>query len=238
MVRALSAPVRPLPSARFRWAWTPRPPAAVWQWCRVYHRGVHTPDGVSFRSYGPLYRFDHHHAATPPREDEAGREILYVGEDLATSACEVFGEAGVATICPNYRVSIVAPTGTVSVFDLAERGAAMAIGALPSLAVGNETRALTQLWARAIYEDKPAGRAIYGVRYLSAYNGGFSLALWDCADRVEIVRDSAGEFQDLPLSDPRVLNRLQVQLRQRRIAVTTVAESDCAQCRRESASHE
>ncbi|WP_330220362.1 RES family NAD+ phosphorylase [Mycolicibacterium llatzerense] len=158
--------------------------------------------------------------------------MLYVGEDLATSACEVFGEAGVAAICPNYRVSILAPTRTVSLFDLTAPGAAMTIGALPSLAAGNETRTLTQQWARAIYEDKPAGRAIYGVRYLSAYNSGYALALWDCADRVETVSDSGGAVQDLPLADPRILNRLQVQLRQRRIAVTTVAESDCAVCRR------
>lgn len=230
MVRALSAPVRPLPPARFRWAWPPRPPAAAWQWCRVYHRGPHTPDGVTFRSFGPLHRFDHHHAAASPRADESGREILYVGEDLVTSACEAFGEAGVAAICPNYRVSIVAPTRTVSMFDLTAPGAAMTIGALPSLAAGNETRTLTQQWARAIYEDKPAGRSIYGVRYLSAYNSGYALALWDCADRVQIVSDPAEELQDLPLADPRILNRLQVQLRQRRIAVTTVAESDCAVC--------
>lgn len=204
----------------------------------MYHRGEHAPDGVTFRSYGPLYRFDHHHAAVEACVDESGREILYVGGDLATSACEVFGEAGVAAICPNYRVSIVAPTRTVSLFDLTEPGAAMTIGALPSLAVGDETRELTQQWARAIYEDKPAGRAIFGVRYVSAYNGGFSLALWDCADRVEIVRDAAGELQDLPLSDPRVLGRLQVQLPRRQITVTTVAEADCATCQRDSAPHE
>jgi hypothetical protein len=198
----------------------------------VYHRSAHTPDGVTFRSFGPLSRLDHHHPADPPCVDESGREILYVGEDLATSACEVFGEARVAAICPNYRVTIVAPTRTVSLFDLTAPGAAMAIGALPSLAVGHEPRALTQQWARAVFEDKPAGRAIFGVRYQSAYNSGCSLALWNCSDKVQIVRDAAGQVQDLPLADPRILNRLQVQMRQRRIAVTTVSESDCAGCQR------
>ena len=46
----------------------------------------------------------------PPRRHPVvvttGRRILYVGEDLATSACEVFGDAGIAAICPNYRVAI------------------------------------------------------------------------------------------------------------------------------------
>ena len=70
----------------------------------------YTPDGVTFRRYGPAARFDHHHPADPPVVDTTGRRILYVGEDLATSACEVFGDAGIAAICPNYRVAIIAPT--------------------------------------------------------------------------------------------------------------------------------
>jgi hypothetical protein len=74
---------------------------------------------------------------------------------LATSACEVFGDAGIAAICPSYRVAIIAPTSTRAMFNLAAKGAAMAIGALPALGDGNEARALTQQWARAIYEDNP-----------------------------------------------------------------------------------
>jgi hypothetical protein len=165
-----------------------------------------------------------------PKVDETGRRILYVGEDLATSACEVFGEAGVATICPRYRVSIVAPIRTLPLFDLARRGAALAIGALPALADGSEARSLTQQWARGIFEDQPAGPDVCGVRYRTAYNFGYSLALWDCDDSVEVVRDAAGRIQDLPLDDARVLGRLQVQMRKRRIDVTTVSEDRCVLC--------
>ena len=106
----------------------------------------------------------------------------------------------------------------------------MQIGALPALSTGNERRALTQQWARAIFEDQPAGPTVRGVRYRSAYNDGISLALWDCDDDVRIVR--AGGLQDLPLADPRLLGRLQVALSGRRINVTTVPEDDCALCRR------
>ncbi|WP_240744043.1 RES family NAD+ phosphorylase [Mycobacterium paragordonae] len=186
---------------------------------------------MAFRPFGPLYRLDHHHESNPPRIDATGRRILYVGVDLATSASEVFGEAGVAAVCPNYRVSIVMPTVPLPLFDLASAGAAMAIGALPSLADGNESRKLTQQWARAIYEDQPAGPDVCGVRYRSAYNYGYSVALWDCDERVEIVRDGTGRIQDLPLDDPRVLGRLQVEMRKRRISVTTVLESECPTCR-------
>jgi hypothetical protein len=47
-------------------------------------------------------------------------------------------------------------------YDLDAKGAAMAIGALPSLGNGNEPRSLTQQWARAIYDEKPAGSAVTG----------------------------------------------------------------------------
>ncbi len=232
MVKQLEDPDRPLPKARYRWTWTPQPAASRWRWCRVYHRSTHTPDGVTFRGFGPLYRLDHHRESNPASIDSTGRRILYVGEDLATSACEVFGEAGVASICPLYRVSIVAPTAPIPLFNLASRGAAMAIGALPTLADGNEPRVLTQRWARGIYEDQPAGSDISGVRYRTAYNFGYSLALWDCDDRVEIVSDGAGRKQDLALNDPRVLGRLQVQMRKRRIQVTTVRTDECSVCQR------
>jgi hypothetical protein len=232
MVRQLNPPQRPLPKARFRWRWTPQPDAPRWQWCRVYHRSAHTPDGVTFRPFGPLYRLDHHHESIPPQLDPTARRILYVGDDLTTSASEVFGEAGVAAICPRYRVSIVTPTRPLPLFDLARRGAAMAIGALPTLADGNEPRSLTQQWARSIFEDQPASPDVCGVRYRTAYNSGYALALWDCDDSVEVVRDIAGQLQDLPLDDPRALGRLQVQMHKRRIEVTTIPETECSICQR------
>lgn len=108
----------------------------------------------------------------------------------------------------------------------------MAIGALPSLADGNEARSLTQQWARGIFEDQPAGPDVCGVRYRTAYNFGYSLALWDCDNSVDIVRDSSSRAQDLSLQDPRVLRRLQVEMRKRRIGVTTISESECAICQR------
>ena len=213
------------------WRWHPPDVSARWQWCRVYHQDKYSADGAVFRQYGPKARFDHHNPADPPVVDTSGRRILDVGEDLATSACEVFGAAGVATICPSYRVSIIAPTTTLAMYDLVAKGAAMAIGALPALGDGDEPRSLTQQWARAIYEDKPAGGGITGIHYRSAYNSGESLALWDCDASIEIVSDAAGHRQDIALNDPRILLRLQVELRWRQINVTTVHSSDCNECK-------
>jgi RES domain len=232
MVKKLDPPSRPLPKAPFEWWWEPRLEAARWRWCRVYHQSSHVPDGATFRRYGPLARLDHHSPADPPQVDASGRRILYVGDDLATSACEVFGESGEARICPRYRVSILAPTRRLAMFDLTRKGSALAIGALPSLANGSEARPLTQEWARAIYEDQPAGAEATGVRYRSAYNFGFALALWDCDDGVEIVRDAWGRLQDMAIDDLRLLRRFQGLMRKRLINVTTVSSADCTECKK------
>ena len=231
MVRALQPPHRPLPKTTHLWWWQPNPTAKSWQWCRVYHQSHHTPNGTTFRHFGPLARFDHHHSADEPAHDPA-RAVLYLGSDLATSACEVFGDKAIAELCPAWRVCILTPTRKLAMFDLTAAGAAMAIGALPSLSDGNESRSLTQQWARAIYEDQPAEPAVTGVRYRSAYNNGAALALWDCENNIEVLPDRHGRLQDIPLTDKRVLSRLQIRMSQRRINVTTIPASACPICAR------
>lgn len=231
MAKPLKAPGRPLPGADHRWLWTPADGSAK-PWYRIYHRGAHTPDGVTFRDYGPLARFDHH---TPPfgtpEVDPDGRAVIYLGEDLATAACEVFGEAGVAPLCSNWRVARVRPLREIDTYDLDTAGAAMAIGALPALATGNEKRELTQQWARAIYEDQPAAAKVEGIHYRSAYRGGRSLALWDCPDDIEVATNRLGRPLDLPLDRNPGRRLLLKALQGTDIAVTPVPDADCARCR-------
>ncbi|OYD70193.1 RES family NAD+ phosphorylase [Rhodococcus sp. OK302] len=231
MVKSLSSPQRPLSAGGVLWQWIPpsSDPGESWQWCRVYHRSSHTPDGATFRSFGPVSRFDHH-TPNPPALDPDGRAVLYVADNLATAASEVFGEAGVAQICPNYRVSIVEPATSLDMLDLAGPGSAMAIGALPALAQGAEPRASTQEWARAIFEDRPAGDSVSGIHYRTAYGDGDALALWDCSSSVKIRRDAAGNNLDHRLQHPSLLRRLQVEMWRRRIQVDTIPESACASC--------
>ena len=61
---------------------------------------------------------------------------------------------------------------------------------------------MTQQWARAIYEDQPAGPGITGIHYRSGYNSGQALALWDCDADVEVVHDGAGHPQDMRARRP------------------------------------
>lgn len=233
MVTALKAPNRPLAAGGQTWTWQPSSGSGQGQWCRVYHAGTHNPDGHTPRTFGPLARFDPHRpdADGKPQHDPDGRAVLYVGVDLATSLCEVFGEAGEALLCPRWRVALLKPDQPLVLFDLCRPGAAMAIGALPALADGNEPRALTQQWARAIYEDQPASRNVTGIRYRSAYNGGFSLAVWDCAATAKTVAGQEGRAEDYPLTDEAMLRRVKAACSPRHITVNTVDPSGCHRCR-------
>ena len=75
------------------WKWPVTHRGAGWGWCRIYHLSSNTPDGVTHRAYGPLFRLDHH---TPPASAPAlcpdGRSVLYVAANLATGLGEVFGD--------------------------------------------------------------------------------------------------------------------------------------------------
>ena len=232
MVVELAPPVRPLPKGGDTWTWEPRTGSGPWRWCRVYHAGPHNRDGHTPRGYGPLYRFDPHQrdSSGAPRTDPDGRTVLYVGIDLATSACEVFGEGAHAALCPNYRVAFLAPTTDLRLFDRAAPGSAMAIGALPALATGALKRTLTQQWARAIYEDQPAAKPVTGIAYNSAYNGAMSLALWDSAGLVETIIDRTGKPADIALADARMLARFTAAVTPRLITVDVINSTSCPHC--------
>jgi hypothetical protein len=170
-----------------------------------------TPDGTTHRAYGPLHRLDHH---TPPADEPAtcpdGRSALYVAGTLLTALGEVFGDVGEAEICPRFRVALVRPRTEIVVLDLRSEGAAMRIGALPSMATGAYARVRTQAWARAIYEDQPARRAVHGVYYHAAHSNGRALALWNTDAEVRYVQTRAGEKQDFALADERIWARVVV----------------------------
>lgn len=124
------------------------------------------------------------------------------------------------------------PTRPLRLFDLTRQGVALSIGALPSLADGPCARALTQAWARAIYEDDPAVAHVDGIAYRSAYNGGEAIAVWDSTDVVPLVETVAvtGVSQDFPLRDPNVYRRLVVAMSVRLIDVRLVDPAECRLC--------
>lgn len=213
MVNTLPRPQRPLTNTPTWWTWRRRSPGGPWPWYRVYHKGEHTPDGVTHRTFGPRLRLDHHTGDfKAPAVCLDGRSVLYVARNLSVALGEVFGERNIARICPNHRVALVEPTTDLHLVDLNSQGACMRIGALPSLGTGAYARRRTQAWARALWEDTapPAQAHPHGAYYQAAYSGGRSLALWNTDGQVATVLGAAGIPQDFALHD--IWNRVVVAL--------------------------
>lgn len=233
MVRELPEPARPLTNGTpWVWQWVTPAPQRPWGWCRLYHVSQYTPDAVTHRDYGPLFRFDPHE---PGQDGKASvgtprRSVLYVADSLATAIGETFGDlAPTASICPGYRVALLRPATPLTLVDLVGFGAAMRLGALPALASMPGPRGPTQQWARAIYEDRPLpnGRRSSGVRYRTANADGHALALWDTDDQVTVVADDQGRAQDFGLIEdawPYVLEST------RRLGLHAETVSSCSRC--------
>jgi len=232
VVADLGEPDHPLSGGRvWTWKWpvTRGKGKAGWGWCRIYHLSSRTPDGITHRAYGPLFRLDHH---TPPAATPAicpdGRTVLYVAGSLATGLGEVFGDVGEAAVCPRFRVALVRPRTEIVVLDSRSEGAAMRIGALPSVATGAYPRARTQAWARAIYEDQPARRTVRGISYHAAHSNGRALALWNTESDVDNVTTGSGDTQDFAIVEGRIWPRVVVAAAGLRM---TAAQIDrCPRC--------
>jgi hypothetical protein len=155
--------------------------------------------------------------------------VLYVASNLMTALGEVFGDFPEALVCPRYRVALLRPVDAIDVLDLHGQGAAMRIGALPSLATGAYPRTRTQEWARAINEDQPvAGTTVHGVYYAAAHTSGPALALWNTESMVEGVEDR-GRPQDYALADVQMWGRVAVAAAKINLRPTLV--SACPRCR-------
>ena len=187
MVRPLERPTRPLVGGLVQ----------PWQvpWVRIYHRDRHTPSGTWRRIWGPTHRFDHHDPTDP--------SVIYLAKALRSCGAEVFADRGVARVCPSYRAAWIVPESRADLQDLQGSGA-MLLGALPGLGSGEQPLALTQEWARAIYEDRPARLTVCGVHYTGAHEEGECACVWDTGPPVRLLASASRGVEDRPLLDPGV----------------------------------
>ena len=188
---------------------------------RVYHQHPRR-DGLAPRTYGPTARFDPHvrDRRSQPREDPEGRGVLYLGRDLDTGLAEAYsGQWPQVNICPHARAAWMDPTEPVELVDLTGNGA-IKIGALGTLAAGDEPRRRTQRWGRRIYEQYTH---LDGIWYQAAHQGGESVALWERAPALE---SAPGGDRSLWAIWPHVIVALAPQGRQPRRINPTVCD-DC-----------
>jgi hypothetical protein len=216
VVAKLAAPPATLPAGPPSWEWS--------EWrdmVRVYHehpgRAAMEP-----RTWGPVGRFDPHarDGRKQPRHDPTGRGVLYLANDLATALAEAYPDQWPQVdICPHARAAWVQPCAPIVLLDLTGPGA-MAIGAVGTLAWGDEPRARTQRWGRRIYEQYTR---LDGIRYRAANQGGESVVLWERAPGLDAA----------PGGDRRlwaVWKRVVIALADQRRSPRRVAAADCRRC--------
>jgi hypothetical protein len=175
VVTPLRDPPATLPTHPPSWTWRPQDRPLV----RVFHEHPRR-DGMAPRTFGPLHRLDPHvrDRHQQPREDPEGRGVIYLARDLGTGLAEAYpGQWPTVQVCPHARASWVHPARAVDLLDITGNGA-MAIGAVGTLAWGDEPRRRTQRWGRRIYEQY---LHLDGVRYQAAHQGGVSVVLWERA---------------------------------------------------------
>lgn len=191
---------------------------------RVYHEHP-SRDGMAPRTFGPLNRFDPHvrDRRQQPREDPQGRGVLYLARDLGTALAEAYpGQWPGVGICPHARAGWARPTvAHIPLLDLTGNGA-MRIGAVGTVAWGDEPRRRTQRWGRRIYEQYSD---LDGILYNAAHQGGESVVLWERAAALEVL---PGGDRKLWAVWAYVVAALAAQRRYPR----RIAAADCNACRK------
>jgi hypothetical protein len=145
---------------------------------RTYSPAPYGTRPTTFRTTGPIARFDHHR---PDHLDVKGRDrhrgILYAAPTVLCCLGESFGDAGSVTLA-GHRVARLDLTADLRLLDL--RGpAATGVGTAPGLSAITQ-RAVTQAWARWLY-DHPALAPADGLIYAAFHSGADAVALWERA---------------------------------------------------------
>ena len=152
---------------------------------RIFDPTRRNATALTFRSYGPLKRFDHHRGQEPDRTpcDDPERAVYYaawsgdIRQALSSCLVEVFGDTGFVE--PGaYHVAMPTVTRPLRLLDLCSRGA-MRAGTVAAIAKC-EYR-LSQPWSRYFYETPAAYGPIDGLCYLNAHNDEPAILLYERA---------------------------------------------------------
>ena len=172
MVRLPPPPAR-LPSPIFHTL-----PAGT-EFFRLFDPTRHNTTAISFRSFGPLLRFDHHRASGGvPTLDADRRGIYYGGFTLSCCLVEVFGDTGFLD-CGAWHIAMPRLTRDVHFLDLRGSGA-MRAGSAAALGKVPEHR-LSQEWSRHFY-SAPEYHQPEGLLWYNAHNDEDALALYERAE--------------------------------------------------------
>lgn len=170
-------------------------------WWRVHRtQGAHVLGWNTFRTYGPVLRFDPH---PPPRRDHAAGGIWYGAASPLGALAEAF--QGDRTIDRFRRLPYLTGlrfTRELRLLDVSVRSAgSWATRAGGTYALSTGPHSITQRWARGIVEAFPD---LDGVHYDSRFSGQGCIALFAPAAPAMPTRP----VLSLPLTHPGLATRI------------------------------
>lgn len=161
---------------------------------RIYAREPHDDRADSFRTFGPIYRFDHHRYPAEAPALDADRGVLYVSESTAGCLLEVFYGLGTVTRHNGeggaYRLATLEITRPLLLLKLDGEDAAIDAGTTGN--IFTEPHDETQPWARHFYDDTNVYQKVDGISYQASHGGQVAVALFERAkDKLVVAEDNA-----------------------------------------------
>jgi RES domain len=163
---------------------------------RIFDPTQYGTRATTFRSYGPINRFDHQRL--PPAgncAEDPERGISYAGLTLSCCLVECFGDTSAIEI-KGQQIGRIQLTRDLTLLDLRANGA-MRAGSVAALAKVAD-RHLSQAWSRYFYEQTDLYGQIDGISFLNAHNDEEAIALYERAQSALICPDD----RILPLAHP------------------------------------
>jgi hypothetical protein len=163
---------------------------------RIFTPDEFIPTALTFRHWGPLYRFDHQRCHI--RDDcyavrtcepnyDSQRGICYMAPKISSCMVEVFGDAGIVQIT-NHRIGLVTTKCDLVLLDVRNQGA-MRAGANEATLAKIPNRAISQAWSRYFYEQLEIYTPIHGIIYGNAHNDEDAIAIYERAEKFLILKE-------------------------------------------------
>ncbi|PSB05676.1 RES domain-containing protein [Pleurocapsa sp. CCALA 161] len=114
---------------------------------RIFDPTQYGSTATSFRSYGPISRFDHHRKYS--NKIDPDRSVIYAGLTLSCCLVEVFGDCGVIAL-EQRQVAFLTLTNDIKLLDIRGSGS-MGAGTVAAIS-GVTQRDISQAWGKYFYE--------------------------------------------------------------------------------------
>lgn len=155
---------------------------------RIFDPTSHGTQALTFRTFGPINRFDHQRASpTGNRAQDPERGIYYAGLTLSCCLVECFGDTGVIEL-KDQKIGHIQLTRDLVILDLKDNGA-MRAGSVAALAKTSD-RNLSQEWSRYFYEQTDQYGQIDGISFRNAHNDEEGIALYERAQSALFCPDT------------------------------------------------